>query len=315
MLRAIAGTVLSLSLTASALAWGSEGHRIVGTIASAALTESAAKEVRDLLGDQTIADACTWADEVRDDRTYDWIKPLHYINVPRGATSVDGRRDAVKEGEIVSAIIRYRGVLKDRSRPKEERLLALRLVMHLVGDIHQPFHVSYKDDKGGNSLTVQSFGKKSNMHKVWDTDLIRERLKSVKGGWATLSADLREAITADERRQWGGVTDPVAWANESFAITRTLYRDAPNPRTGVDQAYFQHFRPVLEQRLQAAGVRLAVLLNDALSAPGAQGNPEHGSGKVPPAGAAPASPPTPGKPAPAGGTGFDGGNPPASGEP
>jgi hypothetical protein len=153
------------------------------------------------------------------------------------------------------------------------------------------------------------------MHKVWDTDLIRERLKSVKGGWATLSADLREAITADERRQWGGVTDPVAWANESFAITRTLYRDAPNPRTGVDQAYFQHFRPVLEQRLQAAGVRLAVLLNDALSAPGAQGNPEHGSGKVPPAGAAPASPPTPGKPAPAGGTGFDGGNPPASGEP
>ena len=319
MLRAIAGTVLSLSLTASALAWGADGHRIVGTIASAALTEQAAKEVRDLLGDQTIADACTWADEVRNDRTYDWIKPLHYINVPRGATSVDGRRDAAKEGEIVSAIIRYRGVLKDRSRAKEERLLALRLIMHMVGDIHQPFHVSYKDDKGGNSLTVQSFGKKSNMHKVWDTDLIQARLKGVKGGWATLSADLRESITPEQRRQWGSVTDPVAWANESFAITRTLYRDAPNPKTGVDQAYYEHFRPVLEQRLEAAGVRLAVLLNDSLGTPGAPAKPEQGSGKGPTPETSPATSPVqpaaPGKPAPAGGGGASGVNPDGSGKP
>ena len=262
-------TILSLLLIApTCFAWGGEGHRIVGSIAAAQLDKSTAKLVAELLDDQTVADAACWADEVRSDRQYDWIKPLHYINVPRGATSVDMQRDGAKGEQVVSSIAKYRDILKDTSRPKAERAEALKLLLHFVGDVHQPMHVSYKEDLGGNKLTVTSFGKKSNMHKVWDTDLIQRRLRDTKGGWATMSADLRQAISEDQRKAWAASTNPADWANESFAITMQLYAKAPG-NDGVDDAYYKQWSPTLDARLQAAGVRLGTMLNEALKAPAA----------------------------------------------
>ena len=258
------GCLWALLLAARALAWGGEGHRIVGTIASSDLTPAAAAAMRDLLGDQTLADACCWADDVRSDRTYDWIKPLHYINVPQGATKLDMARDGAKGEQVVGAIERYLKVLADPTQPKERRLEALRLVLHFVGDIHQPLHVSYAVDLGGNRLSVVSFGSKSNMHRVWDTDLIRRQLKDTKGGWATLSADLRQSITPQQREAWRAETDPRAWADESLAITRRIYREPPDAKEGVNDAYWKGWMPVVNERLQKAGVRLAVVLNAAL---------------------------------------------------
>ena len=218
-----------------------------------------------------------WADKVRSDGQYDWIKPLHYINVPRNATSLDMARDGNDGKQVVSSILKYRDILKDTTKPKEERLLALRLLIHFVGDLHQPFHVSYKEDLGGNKLTIQAFGRKSNMHKVWDSELIQRRLKDTKGGWATMSADLRQSITPAELKKWTASADPAVWANESFSITRTLYRDAPNAKTGVDDAYFRQWLPTLNTCLEVGGVRLGALLNDAL-APGSAKDLKGGKG-------------------------------------
>jgi hypothetical protein len=140
-----------------------------------------------------------------------------------------------------------------------------------VGDIHQPFHVSYKEDLGGNKLTIQAFGRKSNMHKVWDSDLIQRRLKDTKGGWAVMSADLRESITVPERKKWTTSADPAVWANESFGITRQLYSTAPTGKAGIDDVYYKQWLPTLNTCLEVGGVRLAALLNDALD-PGASKN-------------------------------------------
>ena len=271
-MRSLPAALLALLITYPCLAWGSEGHRIVGAIAAAQLDKQTAKAVAELLDDQTIADACCWADEVRSNRQYDWIKPLHYINVPRGATSVDMQRDGAKGEQVVSSIAKYRDILKDTSRPKAERAEALKLLLHFVGDVHQPMHVSFKEDLGGNKLTVTSFGKKSNMHKVWDTDLIQRRLRDTTGGWATMSADLRQAITDDQRKAWAASTNPVDWANESFAITLQLYAKAPD-NDGVNDDYYKQWSPTLNARLQAAGVRLGALLNDTLKAPSTPAKP------------------------------------------
>ena len=272
---------VTLAVTAPCLAWGGDGHRIVATIATSYLTEDAARQVHDLLGDQTVADAATWADDMRSDPKYDWIKPYHYIDLPRNAQSVDMKRDGADGKQVISGILKYRDVLRDTSRPKEERLEALRLLFHFVGDVHQPFHVSYTDDKGGNMLSVLAWGKKSNMHKVFDSELISRRLKDTKGGWATMSADLRNAITDAQRKQWSSAADPVTWANESFSITRQAYSKAPNARTGVDDAYWKEWMPTVNLRLEMAGVRLAALLNDALKAPGSSGGSPAGGAKRP----------------------------------
>lgn len=266
--------LLALSCAAQCLAWGADGHRIVGTIASSDLTPAAAAGVRDLLGEQTLADACVWADEIRSDPRYDWVAPLHYINVPIGATTLDMKRDANGGKQVVTAIATYRATLKDAGKSREERLLALRLLLHFVADIHQPFHVSYAKDKGGNALGVQAFGERSNMHRVWDSDLIRRRLKETTGGWATMSADLRQAITDEQRAAWRKSGDAADWANESLAITRNLYIKAPDSRTGVDEAYWKLWMPTVNERLQTAGVRLAVVLNEAFAQPAPPATPK-----------------------------------------
>jgi len=296
-----------LAAVSPAFAWGAEGHRVIGTIASANFDEATAKAVRELLGDETVADACCWADEVRSDRQYDWLKPLHYINVPRRAERLDMTRDALDGQQIVTTIAKYRDVLKDPSKPKEERLLALRLVLHMVGDLHQPLHVSYADDLGGNKLTLTAFGKKSNLHRAWDTDLIRRRLKDTKGGWPVMSADLREAITAEQRAAWTKSLDPLDWANESLVITRKVYANLPKAPGDVDDSYYEQWMPTVNERLQAAGIRLAALLNEAFAleaqtdtkdpAKESSGDSNEASKKD---GAAPAAPPkkdAPAKPA------------------
>jgi len=284
------GALLSLCIAATqAFAWGSEGHRIIGTIASANFDDATAKAVRELLGEVSVADACCWADEIRNDSQYDWIKPLHYINVPRKAERVEMSRDGADGQQIISTIIKQRDILKDAKASKEERLLALRLLLHMVGDIHQPLHVSYKDDLGGNKLTLQAFGRKSNLHRAWDTDLIQRRLKDTKGGWPVMSADLRQAITDEQRAQWSKSLEPIAWANESLTITRRVYANMPKAPDDIDDGYYRQWMPTVDERLQAAGIRLAVLLNAALSSttPRADGEPEAAPPPAAPASDAP----------------------------
>lgn len=256
--KVFASILLILALAAQCAGWGADGHRIAGVIAERFLTPKTKAAIRDLLGDETLAKAGTWADEIRSDRNYDWAKPLHYVNVPRSTESVDPQRDCGQDKCVVAAIERFAKVLKDQNAPRQDRVEALKFLVHFVEDVHQPLHVSYEDDKGGNSVKVTYGGKQSNLHKVWDIDLIDQWIG--REDWIALAASVSQGVTDESADKWRKTSEPVEWANESLAITKRLYADLPADGQ-LDKSYYDRNIGIVEERLSAAGVRLAVLLN------------------------------------------------------
>jgi nuclease S1 len=237
-----------------ALAWGEAGHHIVCEIAWQELDAKTRDTVRELLAgdvDRTFAKSCSWADRVlrRRDPSFD---RYHYVNVPEGAERVPPC-----EGKcVVEGIEEFALVLGDLGAPRRDRVLALKLVGHLVGDIHQPLHAGYASDRGGNDVPVELLGRKTNLHAAWDTGL----LQSLGRDWQAQARELASGIRAGDRRLWRG--SPRDWAEESFALVDgPVYEGIP----ALGDAYVAWARPVLEERLQAAGVRLAALLRRTLT--------------------------------------------------
>ena len=257
-------TLLTCLLALLCVGWGYEGHRIVGEIAWHYLTPEAKAAVAKLLeneGDGTLSEAATWADRIKSDRKWDWAKPLHYANVAPGAETFDLKRDCPESGCVVSAIIKYRDVLADKKATDAKKLEALKFLAHLVGDIHQPLHVSRAKDRGGNDIRVEFNYNRTNLHRLWDSGLIR--FNGVP--WTAYTKSLRESIKPDELKAWRS-TDPVTWANESYKLA--LSHAYAIPKDGqLGPEYFQRNLPVIERRLKMAGVRLAVLLNAVYATP------------------------------------------------
>ncbi len=167
----IAFLVAVLCMPLQALSWGSEGHQVIAKLAESQLTPKARDEVGRLLAaepDATMASASTWADEHRNPATAPW----HYVNFPRGVCTYVGERDC-PDGKCVVAAINKQVEILGSSAPDDKKLLALKYVIHFVGDVHQPLHAGYGDDRGGNSYQLQAFMRGSNLHAVWDTGLIR----------------------------------------------------------------------------------------------------------------------------------------------
>ena len=243
--------------------WSHLGHRLVCDIAYQSLTQQTKRKVVRLIriaNERTFADACTWPDRIRGLSEYDWAKPHHYINVPKRARSISMSRDCSSRGCVISAIKRHANILKT-SRSTAERVEALRFLGHFVGDVHQPLHVSYKNDLGGNRVRVSFMGKRTNLHKVWDQKLIT---LDKRANWRQLGADLYSEIDIDDRQQWRS-TDPVDWANESFVITRTEIYKNRRIKKNLNKAYFNKFNPLVLKRIKMAGTRLAQVLEAALS--------------------------------------------------
>ena len=239
-----------------ALAWGEDGHHIVCEIAWQNLESEAKEEIREMLegdDDPTFAVACSWADRVL--RTRDpSFNPYHFVNAPERSASIQTCAGKC----VISGIERFEKVLRDPSSSSKDRLEAVKLVGHFVGDIHQPLHASYSSDKGGNSVAVTFLGKRSNLHKVWDSLIIEQ----ANLGWSEYATGLAEKIHPIDRTLWSGGT-PLDWANESYQVVEDLvYDDVPS----LGSSYYQRARGVVENRLQAGGLRLAELLNEALRA-------------------------------------------------
>ncbi len=170
-------------------AWGRDGHRITGFIAAKYLTPQAAAAVKDLLGEQTLADVSTWPDEIRRERKH--TAPWHYANPAPDSTGFNLERDCPDEGCVVSAIIKYSYVLRDKSAPRKDRVEALKFVVHFVGDVHQPLHLGRKRDRGGNDIKVRFFENDTNLHSLWDSSMIRR----TKKGWTEYATELAAKIT------------------------------------------------------------------------------------------------------------------------
>lgn len=247
--------VVAASLPAPALAWGKTGHRVVGQIADARLSVAARRGVTQILGVETLAEASNWPDFMRSDPAPYWQKtasPWHYVTVLPGKTYAEV--GAPPEGDAVTALAHFSSVVRDPRASRTEKQAALRFIVHLVGDLHQPLHVGNGVDKGGNEVQVTYFGKPTNLHSVWDSALIDDTQLS----YSEMVAWLNARITVADVRAWSS-TDPKTWIAEGAALRDKIYPAAGDAK--LSYRYVYENEPRVELQLERGGVRLAAYLN------------------------------------------------------
>jgi S1/P1 Nuclease len=238
------------------VSWGVLGHRAIGKIAENHLTTNSKQAIAYYLGNESLADVSNYADEIRSKEEYKYTAPWHYIDLPEGY-DYEHFSQAVrnmKDENVYTALLKCENDLRDPSRSRDERSFALKFIVHLVGDVHQPMHVSRAEDKGGNSIKVTFNGQDANLHSLWDSRLIEHQNLS----YEQLAAQYDHA-TAAQIRQWQS-DNLMKWLFESYQISSQLYADARN-NSNFDEAYYQAHLPVIQQRIEQAGIRLAGVLN------------------------------------------------------
>lgn len=243
--------LLLLFTVQSGKAWGPTGHRAVGLIAERYLSERASLAVRGILGPDSLAEVSTWADEIRSDPAWNHASTWHYISVEDDETLEDTERNPA--GDVLEALRRFEGVLRDSESSREKKADAIKWMVHLIGDLHQPLHVGRRDDRGGNEIEVRWFGQTSNLHRVWDSGIIDSQDLS----YSEL-ADFIDDPTLPQIRQWQD-SDYEQWAQESFDLRSQVY-DIGDKNLRWEYRY--HNWPAVERRLLQAGIRLAGKLND-----------------------------------------------------
>jgi hypothetical protein len=248
--------LLSMTVSATpALAWGAEGHQITGLIAEKHLSETAAAQIHQFMGKEDLAQASTWPDEMRSAPTDFWRHRAghwHYVTVAGDDYQLS---DRPREGDAISALAAYSAVLRDPKRDKEEKRVALRFVVHIIGDLHQPLHAGAggdHNDHGGNDVPVVFLGRPMPLHGVWDYGLIEHRGLSSAAYASALSA----SITPAQVSAWSA-SSPEQWVHESIALRKTIY-----PQTHkLSEDYAQQHQAEVDERLEQAGVRIAAYLN------------------------------------------------------
>ncbi|HTI91708.1 MAG TPA: S1/P1 nuclease [Puia sp.] len=251
-------SIIFFSISILLISWGVTGHRTVGKIAENHLTANARNAVHELLGAETLADVSTWADEVRNEPEYKATGSWHYINLPLGLSYADFQRqvEGMSEANVYSALLQQEKILMDKSTTREQKIEALKFIVHFVGDLHQPMHVSRAEDKGGNTVQLNYNGQGTNLHSVWDTKLIERE----SADYQQLAEKYGQASPA-QIKQWQ--SDPVIkWIWESYTISSQLYAevDAMKSRS-IDDNYYTAHTGIVHERLEQAGVRLAGVLN------------------------------------------------------
>ena len=273
-----------------AFSWGPTGHRAVGKVAEIYLSKSKLKKVRKLLNGESLARASNWPDKIKSDpENYSHTYPWHYTSWPVGQT--DYHADSAG-GSLPTAIANNVAILKNKSKGKHERAKALKFIVHLVGDLHQPLHVGNGEDRGGNDCKVYFHRELVNLHRLWDEAMIRfsrlsyteladfvidthkKDVKLVKKGnlndWMRESKILREQVYPKEVVPEKGPEDGL----KSFTIPTTgshtkkyckkdlQLPDREIPRLSYPYSY--KFMPILERRIFEAGVRLAKIIDQSL---------------------------------------------------
>lgn len=251
--------------------WGPEGHRIIGDIAETRLTPMARLQVKALLGNDDLAAVAVWADEIKGERpeTYGW----HFVDIPKNANGFSEPRDCYRPDEkhpyslqdhhncVVDRITMFKRVLADRNAPRQDRIEALKFLVHFVGDVHQPMH-AIGEARGGNDIHVSEFGSSQcgkypcNLHFAWDTGLVEHTDLSEKRYVARLNE-----LIASRKLTVQAAGTPAEWANESFLLAKKVWL---NDGGAVDENYYENDIGIVNRRLALAGIRLARMINQAL---------------------------------------------------
>lgn len=234
------------------LRWGQIGHYTTGHIAENHITEKTAAELDRVIGNESLAEAAVWMDDIRSDDSYDYTGTWHWVTIPDGMTYEETEKNP--DGDVLWALETLIAELKEGGLTPKEEHDKLKMVVHMVGDIHQPLHVGTGEDRGGNSVRVQWMGNNSNLHRVWDSDMIDSRQMS----YSELSSNI-DVIDEETVEEWqsASVRD---WAYESMNLRDQVYDLPDDNRLGYEYRYANF--DLVKERLVKSGVRLAGVLND-----------------------------------------------------
>lgn len=232
--------------------WGPTGHRVVGEVASEQLNRKARKAIASLLEGQTVAEVSTYGDDIKSDDRFDKFYNWHFVNYPLDATY--GDVPPSEQGDVVQGIQKCIQALEDPKVKKEDKAFYLKMLIHLVGDLHQPLHVGRSEDKGGNDLQVRWFSRGSNIHRVWDSHMIE-----LYGMSYTELANTLPKVSRKEKKEL--VTgDVLDWVEESQDLAKKVYSGV-KPGQKLGYAYSYEYWNTVEEQLLKGGLRLGKILN------------------------------------------------------
>ena len=242
-----------------AFPWGAEGHAAVGISAMKLTDDRAIQQLNTILGstdNNRMFELCNWPDQMRELPEWDWATPQHYVNLPRSANSYDAERDCPEGLCATEAIKKYAAELANERLSMERRKQAFGWLCHVVGDMHQPLHCGFGDDRGGNEVDIIVDGETMNLHSFWDSHQINTRA----GSLSTLLEQIAPELEQNPGNQWNP-SEVDQWTNESHDLAATLvYPD----ETVVSNAYKEQSWVLIQKRLPLAAMRLARLLNATL---------------------------------------------------
>ncbi|MBL7858899.1 MAG: S1/P1 nuclease [Cyclobacteriaceae bacterium] len=243
-------SLLLISISYTSFGWGATGHRATGHVAQKYLNKKARKAINRILGGESLAMASTWMDEIKSDSTFNYMSDWHWVTIPDGLTYEQTEKNP--NGDLVMTLERIIAELKSKKLNPKDEVERLKMLIHLVGDIHQPLHVG-RPDAGGNAIKVTWFRTDSNLHRVWDSDMIDDTKLSY-----TELAEAAGNPAENQLQRWqkNSVRD---WARESTTFREQIYAIG-NGKLGYRYSYLNF--PTVREQVLKAGVRLAGILND-----------------------------------------------------
>ena len=247
--------VIAVCSTLTSFGWGQKGHDVVAYIAECNLTPEVYQKVVKALGGHSLVYYANWMDNASYSDLYRYTKTWHYANVDEGFTYETMAKN--EKGDVVTAIEGIIAELKSGKLSSEQEAVRLRMLIHLVGDIHAPMHAGHLSDRGGNNVMVKFFDKETKLHSLWDTALVEA---AHKWGYTEWEQQLNRYCSAEEKAELAKGT-PKDWLNESHAIATEIYKVSPE-KSKLSYDYITYYAPVIEKQLLAGGLRLAKILNE-----------------------------------------------------
>jgi hypothetical protein len=260
--------------------YGKVGHQAVALIAEQNLTKSAHAKITDILGDMSMVDAAIWPDQIKHSKGWSHTAAYHYADTEKEQDYLDtvGGDRTRKSGDVIRALVKAEDILRDSESSDTQKRYALSFMIHLIGDLHQPLHEGYPEDKGGNEIEATYFGAKTNLHAIWDADIISNVLSQAKTMAKTFGFEKFVPMTLSKKKPTEkDVSDFVDqlrtprdtevddwqnsylldWSKDSIEMREAIYSDW----NGRSESYQKKYEPYLEEKILRAGYRLAGWLN------------------------------------------------------
>lgn len=252
-MRQLLLTILLLFCTCSAWAWGQKGHDVTAYIAECHLSPKAAKRITQILDGHSLVYYSNWMDNASHTDRYRYTSTWHYANIDEGKTFESMPRNS--KGDVVSAVEMLVDSLSQGGMSHEKEQVCLKMLIHLVGDMHCPMHAGHLSDLGGNRVQVKFFKKQTNLHSVWDSDLVEA---AHRWGYTEWQREIDRYNKDEIKLVVQG--DIKSWFIETANICTEIYHATPVGSI-ISYDYIAHYTPLIEQQFLRGGYRLAHLLN------------------------------------------------------